>query len=293
MTAKLWKSVLLVLGIHLVGMSLARASQAYTPVCRDLTLASAALRYCVQSTEGAQVDSSRIVYVFHGIFGDADFVNTRGPVVQLGQALRQRFGAEAPLIIGLSTGPQGILKNNARDVLAALPQIEQALGSSGQVSRHIVGFSMGGHNSSRLVAESPAQFASVSLICPALLPIDPFDQAQLAAYRARHKAYLNVTFFNAVVRVFEREFPDRATWDANNPFQFLSQGRFDTQTFFVSVGQQDGLGFNEGSAEWKTRSILRNIAVQNKDVSGNHCSFDSKAWQDFMIAQLRDPLAQN
>lgn len=293
MTQKLWKSVFLIIGIHLVGMGLARASEAFAPVCRDLSLTTISLRYCVQSTEGARVEPSRLVYVFHGIFGDANFVNTRGPVVQIGQALRQRFGEQAPLIIGLSTGPQGILKADAREVLEALAQIEQAVGAGPQPSRHMVGFSMGGHNSARLVAEAPTQFASVSLICPALLPIDPFDQAQLAAYRNRHRAYLNVTFFNAVVRVFEREFPNRAEWDINNPFQFLAQGRFDTQKFFVSVGQQDGLGFNEGSGEWKSRSILRNIAVQNKDVSGNHCSFDSNAWQDFMVARLQDPIVKN
>jgi pimeloyl-ACP methyl ester carboxylesterase len=285
---RLLRTALLIFVIHVVGMSLARAaSQVYEANCKNLNLPATSLTTCVQSTQNKKVDPARIIYVFHGIFGNADFVNTRGVMVDLGESLRQQLGDKAPLIVGLSTGPQGILKTNALEVWTAILAFEQSTFGAPASARHLMGFSMGSHNSARLLAEVPGQFLSVSLLCPALMAIDPFDQAQVAADRARHRAYLNTSFFNVVIRVFEREFPTRAEWDANNPFQFLAQGRFDQNQFFVSTGRSDGLGFIEGATEFKTRSALRNITLQNQDVAGDHCRFDSKALFGFVKAQFK------
>jgi len=234
------------------------------------------------------VNARQIVYVFHGMGGNAEFVN-QYPNLPLSQELRTTMGDETPLFIGLSTGQSGALSYNASIVFQkGLAEIESRAASGAVASRHLIGLSMGGHNATRLAAEGGASaFRSVSLLCPALMPTeDPHDNQEVAAYRARHAAYLDANFFGVALGLFRRTFPTRSDWQANSPFELLRSGRFDGLQFFLSTGEQDNLGLIEGTLAWKNESEGRRIPAKMENLAGSHCVFNNRAFVDFVRAVL-------
>lgn len=263
-----------------------QAAKSLAGGCENIQLSSSVFTYCVQDPGGQQFDSSRILYVLHGIQGTPDLV-LENFFVRIGQSLRQIKKERAPQIVGITIGPEGIFKNNTAEILQkGILELEKRIAPAGVSERHLLGFSMGSHNSARLVAQSPQSFQSVALICPALFAIDPFDLAAMNAYEQRHASYLDRNLYQYALGVFKREFASSSEWAKQNPFEFIQSGAFNNKNIFISVGLQDSLGFHEGARRFYEKVNLTNPAIIWSPVQGGHCQMNWSELVQFLNSQF-------
>lgn len=250
-------------------------------LCEQIPLEPMPLTFCFEKPKETQT-TTHVVYFFHGIRGSAEEFFSGAYALAL-RALQQHLGDKAPLFVSLSFGPEGIIKDEIGGRLhGALSVIETRLGLSGQIRRDLVGASMGGHNASQVAAAGSKAFNSLTLLCPALIDFDPHDAEQLKKYRERHSAYLNNDFFEYLLKVFRREFPTSAAWNANTPFGYMNQGAFDGLPMFISVGRRDTLGFAEGAELFSKQFQARQGSAQWEPVWGPHCIFNVSALVRFL-----------
>lgn len=261
--------------------------------CGEVPLPQRKLLYCFQDIAGQAARNNaqiNVIYYFHGLGGNVnDLFGENGRLILDG--LSRLFGANMPIVASLSVGSNGVLGPDTGDVVnSGLPVVEGFMAPGKTFRRIVLGGSMGGHNTLRLGAESPASFAALAALCPALATFNGHDQAEVDAYIQRHADVIDVEFFNRALAIYKEQLPTPEIWDANNPFTFLDQGRYDGIPIFLSVGIEDQLGFIEGSREFKRRSDLRpRMSVDYHEVHGQHCSFDVNALLRFMAVQVVQP----
>lgn len=254
--------------------------------CENIGLKADVFTYCVQDSGGQPLDRSKILYVLHGIQGTPDLV-FQNFFVSVGQSLLQKKNGRASQIVGISIGPEGIFKSNTAEILQkGILALEKKIAPNGVSERHLLGFSMGSHNSVRLAVESPQSFRSLALICPALFAIDPFDPIAMSAYEQRHAAYLDQKLYQYALGVFKREFASSIEWTKQNPFEFIQSGVFRDKNIFISVGMQDSLGFHEGARLFYEKVNLTNPAIIWSPVQGGHCQINWNELMQFLSSQF-------
>jgi hypothetical protein len=272
--------------------SLPFADQAtqFVKTCATTPLARAGetLQYCFTDPAGIGkgTDSSvTVLFYFHQLGGNPSdiFEGNDRPVLD---AIYNALGAHAPIVASLSLGPTGVFGDDTGELLnSGLPAIEAAIAPGKTVRRILAGGSMGGYNVLRLAAAGgPAKFHAVAALCPAIATFNGYDDAAVAAYRARNAATLDNALFAEALTVFKQHLTSAADWDANNPFTFENNGAYDGLPIFMSVGTEDTLGFLEGSREFLRRAGGRPaMNVDYHEVGGPHCSFDGTSLLRFIV----------
>jgi pimeloyl-ACP methyl ester carboxylesterase len=236
------------------------------------------LTYCYDPRAALNSDGT-VIYYLHGKGGSAQEL-FREPMREVVKAVsKSRF----PLFIGLSLGTSEIIKlSNSGEIIRALERLERRILKNGAKRRHLIGLSMGGYNSLRLAAEQPGLFKSISLLCPALLNINPYLKSDLEDYSRRHSKYLDQGLLNKLLALLYREFPTEAHWRNNDPFRFLKLGRYRRLEHFISTGRQDSLGFAESSAEWVNQAQKQGLRIEWQPVDGSHCTFNDRQLAQFL-----------
>ena len=247
--------------------------------------------YCYSDAAGRargadpQVD---VIYYFHGLGGsEQDLFSDRGR--QILDLLKLAYGKKVPLIASISIGSGGVFAGTTDEIRnEGLQAIETKIAPGKTLRRILVGGSMGGHNTLRLAASTPKDFAAVAALCPALGTFDGYNSDEVDAYIKRHKGiYFDEAFFRRAIDVYKKSIPNSAEWIANNPFSFINQGAYDGLPIFLSVGREDQLGFVEGSREFKARADARPaMKVTYVEFRGPHCAFDPVALVKFLSAQF-------
>lgn len=261
--------------------------QTYAATCDQIQLSRGPLTYCIEDQSPANSFLwTNLVYFFHGLSGRPDALFSP-PYSEIIERTRAKLGSNAPIFISLSLGPEGIVKEDADEILrVAIPAIEKKISHGWILRRHLIGESMGGHNSLRVAAASPLVFKSLSLLCPALITFDPNDESQVQRFIDTHRDVLSLGFFNYLREMFRREFPTPESWQANEPFHFLTRGDFRFLPTFVSIGRSDNVGFYDGAKAWVDRTPRSSMRSVWAPVDGAHCAFDSEALVQFLVGTL-------
>jgi pimeloyl-ACP methyl ester carboxylesterase len=229
------------------------------------------------------LNNGHVVYFFHGIGGSPQDI-FRPPLSYVVEAASSIY---RPLFVGISFGSRGILKHtNIDEVLRNFDRIEKRILKTGGKKRHLIGLSMGGYNSLRLAAEQPRLFKSVSMLCAAVININPYSREELENYITRNSQHLNRQFLEQILGVLFHEFPNESQWHGNNPFNFLKSGRYNNLEFFVSIGREDSVGFYDSNEEWVRIANSKGIKTELHPVHGAHCAFNTFELGRFLIERV-------
>ena len=244
------------------------------------------LQYCYEDRVRQAVRSATvpIFYFFHGLGGNVgDPFN--GDARFILDAMVRVYGGDMPVVVSLSLGSDGILAADSEWVASeGLAQVEAIVARGKPARRVVMGGSMGGYNTLRLVAQAPRKFVAAAALCPALATFNGHRQAEVDAYMERHRAILDRDFFLRALESYKRQLSTEAVWEANSPFAFLASGAFDALPIFMSVGREDQLGFIEGAREFRSRAQARGVNLDYHEVSGPHCVFDLLRFLQFIRA---------
>jgi hypothetical protein len=216
-----------------------------------------------------------IVYYWHGLNGAPEEI-IDGSILN---ELSKLTGDHMPVVVSMSMGPKGVVTKQASAItLKLIPSIEKKIVQGDlPISRQMAGMSMGGFNTLRVVGETPAMFKAAQALCPALVAFNPHSDSEVQNYLQRNKAVLDIPFFQVVLNVFRSHFSHANDWAPNNPFTFLTEGKYNSVDLFLSAGSSDELGFFEGVDRFKKADARgSNPMLQTSIVSGRHCSFDSQ-----------------
>ena len=254
--------------------------------CSKVQIAKQTLSYCYQDLADllqSPEPTASVIYYWHGIDGTPQQIFS----TKLMSDLSAKLGPKMPIVVALSLGTRGLVTDQTMSAVQfGLFGVEKKISQTKKFNRILLGNSMGGYNSLRTLAGMPSRFSSVAALCPALITFDPYNSQDVDAYMLRNAAHFDDKFFAEVFDLLKTTFPNKPDWTANDPFTFLAQGAYDHKNLFLSVGQQDTLGFQEGTAAFATQAQTHGIAVKSAPVDGGHCAFDQAALFDFLAGQI-------
>ncbi len=245
-------------------------------------------KYCIFLTEGSK--NSDVIYHFHGL--GRENIETGGWSAisgHYGLAVRELWAKanfDPPTVVSISFGELWLLaeKNSSAvsglyDFLVSIviPKIEKNINSNiGLIGkRHLIGESMGGFNVSQMVIKKPSLFTKAAMICPAIANLSPFaTEPQIAAYIARTGA--NVDRVDGMILMSRYFFPTPEDWMKHSPLDLAKEKLgVDSPQLYVSCGDKDEYGFQEGASLFAQIGIEKNINVTWVPISGGlHCSVD-------------------
>lgn len=246
-------------------------------------------RWCVTRTLGSA--DTDVVYYLHGHGGNAGRWML-GSGIQQGVRDAWRSRAVAPpVVVSVSFGGFWLLvEKNASPqsglleffVDEALPAIERSLPAPPR-RRLLFGESMGGFNAIQLVLKRPALFARAAIACPAVTAVSPYADARAV------RDYLRRTGANPAralmaLALSRQLFFDQAAWDAASPLA-LGGSLLGPQTppLFISIGDRDSYGFQEGARLFAELARSRGAKVAWAPVPGDHCSADASGIAAFLV----------
>jgi Predicted esterase len=253
--------------------------------CNRQTLDEKSFRYCI--SEGNRRTTQDIIFFFHGMgrsersyFQDCDT-----------QKLQRRMHEAGyyPTVITFSMGKEWILseKKNTSSIKffthRVIPYLEAKVGGLRNGQRILVGKSMGGFNAAVVGLKQPDYFSKVALLCPAFSTVSPFgSRTDIWSYIRRTFAVLFLV--NKALDVARAAFADNNEYKKNDPLKLVNSfdGRVKPK-LFVSCGQQDFFGFQEGSKVFARAAEKKNFDVQYRPVMGGHCTFNKRATAHFIM----------
>lgn len=244
--------------------------------CGIQTSSEASFKFCIYQPR--QSKNNDIVYFFHGLDGDERTWFNQYFGTRLIHNLWHIWGYH-PRIITISFGPKWLLVNNERSHLLAyfksfiMPLLEHKVGGINRGRRHLIGQSMGGFNAAEVSLKNPGLFKNVALLCPAITSIGPFaSDYEVGKYIQRTGA--NPDFVKKLIDLGQEYFVDPEDWKNHDPLTLLSHYKAKKKSnFFISVGNEDDYGFQEGSLKFKLISKVRNFSSRIILVPGSHCNF--------------------
>ncbi|MFV8259055.1 alpha/beta hydrolase-fold protein [Bdellovibrio bacteriovorus] len=255
-------------------------------ICDSEELQGVRFKYCYRDPDSA--NNNDIVYFFHGLNGSEktwhrQFLGTR--TIQDWWELR----GYRPRIISVSFGPQWLLVNNKRYPLlpaftrVIMPFVEKKVGGLKGGQRHIIGQSMGGFNAAEISLKNPGMFSKVALLCPALATISPFaSDREIDAYIRRTGALRCQV--EKMQRISQSVFVDKKDWDNHDPLRLISRyPKGKKPRFYVSIGRNDGYGFQEGSAAFIKGAQAFSFLFSWVPVPGPHCNFKRIGTANFIM----------
>lgn len=260
------------------------------------------MQYCVRKST-TNTHPRNIIYVLHGLGGDATVIYANdamaGNFGDFYKYAEQVFGNEMPHLVSISFGPDATLplENNSYDfqsvnelVNTLMPTLESMLGYQGNYDvpkRHLFGMSLGGFNALNIASLLPMQFASISVVCPALINFDPFNQVEVDAYMQRNAGVASPYLVNYFIRTIRNRYGSNSNFQSRNPIQQLLGGQFDTLPLFISTGRLDDYGFYEGATTFSFQAALsKKNNVQFFEAQGHHCDFNMLALAAFLRGQI-------
>jgi pimeloyl-ACP methyl ester carboxylesterase len=247
------------------------------PVCGKLAEKSP-WSYCLLEPDAPTGD---VLYYLHGGGGsERSWFKPDGYAEGIEKGLAQK-----PAIATLSLGPYWLLTPERAAALTAeaLPALEAKLKVPAK-RRFLVGESMGGFNSSRLLLERGDLFERVALLCPGLSDLAPqADAAELSAYVERtHARKGQVEWAQSLAR---KQFPSREAWDAVSPLGRVEKvpikGR---PRVYVSCGRKDEFGFFTGAERFARALKAKGVETVWEPVDGGHCSVAPASVARFLSA---------
>jgi hypothetical protein len=257
--------------------------------CEKINLKNNSISYCIEKKELAQASFKEpwVVYFFHGFEGEANDLFA-GSLKNAIEKVEAQFGDRSPVFVGLSLGSRGLVQGtNSYEINALVfPQIEKKLELKGKVKRDLIGMSMGAHNALQ-VATYNSNFGesirNVKLLCPALVGFNPHEKDELKKYVDRHPD-MDMGFFEKVMAFFMVKYPSAQAWNAASPFTHLNENSYKSlNNLFISVGERDSLGFDEGAKLFHQKLVSKNIKSTFSSVGGAHCSFDQNKLIDSFL----------
>ena len=214
-----------------------------------------------------------MVFWLHGGGGGARSFADAG----LGEALRAAWhadGSDPPTVVAVSFGPYWFFGADAPAV-DALDVFSRTIVPSVETAgrRFVAGESMGGFNAAALLAQAPDLFAGVALLCPAVVPVSPFDGPDsLAAYVRTTGAdpQLAAGAQALVVEHFRRA----DAWAAVDPTRLAARLGPDSPALYVSCGRSDEFGFFAGAERLAADARAHGASVIWAPLDGGHCTVD-------------------
>lgn len=252
-------------------------------LCGEIRLSTRPLLYCYEDRVGHGQSSETVVpviYYFHGLGGNVQDI-FEGEAKTVLDALARVYGDRLPIIVSLSLGSDGVIGDDATEIVTAgLPAIDQFLASGKTFRRTLMGGSMGGHNSLRLTAEGG--FVSAAALCPAVATFNGHNRAEVDSYIARNEPLLDRDFFEQALASYQKQLTTAEIWARNNPLNLISEGVYSSIPIYLSTGIEDQLGFIEGARAFQTRAQQNGVQLDYHEVHGPHCAFDLPALVRFL-----------
>lgn len=244
--------------------------------------------YCITKTEGST--NTSVLYYFHG---------GGGSELQWGQISSDIYNqwlarnVNPPTVITVSFGPYWLLvepnsspNSGLLDYFehAVMPQMEMmAIGKIAD-ERMIMGLSMGGFNTAKVLARLPAQtIKRATLVCPAIVDLSPFaTKEQVANYVATHpstdaKSLENLAF---IAQAF---ISDETVWNTTaNPLVLTDKVAASQAELLIGTNMDDTT-FAPGGQLFaqKVSALIPATVVQ--EWAGGHCDLDNAAIANFLV----------
>lgn len=242
-------------------------------------------RFCYRNIETTNSDD--IIYFFHGLEGSEETWFTQYFGTLMIQKWWKHWGYR-PRIVTVSFGPQWLLVDNSRYPLlplfvkGVLPLLESKVGGLRKGHRHLIGQSMGGFNAAEVSLKTAGIFNKVALLCPAIATVGPFDSSdKIEDYIRRTGASREKV--QTMLQISRSVFIDQSDWTKHDPLLLLKKPQIKKSRYFVSVGESDDYGFQEGAEEFVR--ISRHYKFQTRwiPVAGGHCQFNRKGTAHFFM----------
>lgn len=256
--------------------------------CGSSTAYGMDYKYCIYKNP----NSPDVLHYLHGHGGNEKHWEKNDSNIKIREYFKAA-GKEIPSVITLSFGIKWLLTEVPQSsgtsryyayINKILPDLESKLGGfTGR--RMLMGDSMGGLNSTLIMERAGNLFERVAINCPALTPIGPqAPDAEVEAYIARHKPYINRFYVTYMQQWGTQEFPTEADWNRHAPLDLARTTPVLPNNIYVSCGDKDNFGFIEGAARFAEIAASRGRNVVWKQIAGgDHCAIDSKAVADFLM----------
>jgi S-formylglutathione hydrolase FrmB len=222
--------------------------------------------YCAMLPPSYDEQLSRkypVLYFLHGLGGDQSFLVSTGGWNVIADAWEQKRLAEFVVITPQAgnsfyiDSKNGKIKYEDFFVRDFVPQMEKKFRLLGTRSgRAIGGISMGGYGALRFAFKYPQMFSSASGLMPALMEELPHGSRD-----AGFSAFFGTAFGSPL---------DEAFWKANTPFVYARTANFAGMHVFLSCGEQDGYGFDQGTRVMDKLLAQRRVAHVARLSPGQH-----------------------
>lgn len=269
---------------------------------------SGGIRYEYCMVQKKSEPSQKIIYYFHGIFGDA---KSSIPFIQSILHLWSKASNEPlPKVVAVSFGRTWFLTNKNRGFLnndpdlnyysvfknEFIPQFENELGfdSKNIPERALWGTSMGGLSSLLFVLKNASEkdralsFSKIILDCPALFTVTPYsDPKEQVQFLNQYKEVINQKkiIFQGYP-FFLKEFPSYQIWKKEDPEELIQKVNLETflnTKILMTASEYDEWGFYPGAIHLNQilNQKFSNVFFQTKPVK--HCQFSMDDQIQFLL----------
>jgi hypothetical protein len=253
--------------------------------CGNQTLQGKPFKYCITRTDRKK--NKDIIYFFHGMGSNEKAYFQDCDTAKVDRLMRD--AGYQPTVITFTMGKRVVLseKKSHSSVhffsKSALPYLENKIGGLQGGRRILIGKSMGGFNAAVVSLKHPEMFQKVALLCPAFSTVSPFDsRGDIFSYIRR--TFAIIPLVNMALGVAKNAFSGQEEYKKNDPLRMVSSFHGDVKPkYFVSCGQQDFFGFQEGAGAFAHAAEKNNFDVEYKPVWGGHCNFDKNATANFIM----------
>ncbi len=241
--------------------------------------------YCITKAPNSSLD---VLYYFHGGGGDAN----QWPTISKGIYLNwESSGVQPPVVITISFGeywllvePNGSENSGLLPVFqqAVMPQMEMLAVGGVAARRLLMGLSMGGFNSTQVLAKMPPEtFSRAVMACPALVNLSPFaSEKEILEHSVQTGADIaTLTSLSFIAKAFV---PDEQTWNSQvNPYQLLPLIAANPVPLLIGINQLDH-NFKPGGDAFAQMLLPLKQLTQIQSWPGGHCALDSASIAQFL-----------
>ena len=257
-----------------------------TTTCKGVDVDARHFNYCVRKN----TESKAIIYFFHGILGSS---SSYKKVTNELDSIWQKKGIPLPNVVAISFGASWVM-TEARGGAGlykyfsqtAQPYLEKEFLFDNRFKRMVIGMSMGGFNAVQAFGKNPGMFERAAFICPALHIISPFstdDEVNAFIKRTGATRYL----VNLAQDIGRKEYADLNDWNQEGPFAVASRINAVNIPIYISIGDQDQFGFQEGAHAFSELMKTRSPLVEFYLIKGSgHCAWAGKELAAYLEPSL-------
>jgi pimeloyl-ACP methyl ester carboxylesterase len=237
-------------------------------------------KYCV--SPGSPRNSGEVLYYLHGGGGNEESWEDKKNYTAEIKKYWVDQGYEQPTVVAVSFGSWWLLASkNSRELSGlydvfrkeVMPTIENQILPKKPTSRILLGESMGGYNSARLILSEPKLFKRAALVCPALDVFLPASDDDIAEYRKRTGATAHYAKKGAKLAAAFFDTPEAARM--NSPMALLQKFSKFQKPLYVSCGDKDEYGFYQAAARFAQVAKSKGSSVTWVPLpGGKHCDVE-------------------